>query len=166
MQVDGHMLKGRKELTASNTALVHDNAGGAISKDMTAGYYYFTETSGSAQGQMVTGKTTVEDDGEIYNYYFDKKLGVALKNTVKDGVVYGPEGDRVDAEDGNTNAKYIVTEDITYNGHKILKDSVIIVSSTGKLRTSGSVKVDGVKYDIHSNTKEDATWTVTESNNQ
>ena len=163
---DGHMLKGRKELTASNTALVHDNAGGAISKDMTAGYYYFTETSGSAQGQMVTGKTTVEDDGEIYNYYFDKKLGVALKNTVKDGVVYGPEGDRVDAEDGNTNAKYIVTEDITYNGHKILKDSVIIVSSTGKLRTSGSVKVDGVKYDIHSNTKEDATWTVTESNNQ
>ena len=163
---DGHMLKGRKELTASNTALVHDNAGGAISKDMTAGYYYFTDTSGSAQVQMVTGKTTVEDDGEIYNYYFDKKLGVALKNTVKDGVVYGPEGDRVDAEDGNTNAKYIVTEDITYNGHKILKDSVIIVSSTGKLRTSGSVKVDGVKYDIHSNTKEDATWTVTESNNQ
>ena len=109
---------------------------------------------------MVTGKTTVVDDGETYYYYFDKTTGRAINNEVKDGVVYGPDAERIDAEDGNNNWIYDVTEDITYNkskataddtatGTKVIKaGSRIIVSASGKLRTSGTVKVDGVKYKV------------------
>lgn len=66
------------------------------------------------------------------------------------------------AEDGNSNAVVTLEEDVVYNGHKILKDSTVVVSSTGKLRTSGTVKVDGVKYEISSNTKADAKWDAVE----
>ena len=150
-----------------NVVAVADYKGGAISKAMADGVYYFNENSGSVNGQMVTGKTTVEDDGETYNYYFDKTTGRAITAVVKDGVVYGEDGDRIDAEDGNTNAIVSVDYPIAYSKSKV--DVVIngktvkgipanhefIVSSSGKLRTSGTVKVDGVKYQINN-----SDWTL------
>lgn len=146
----GEMQDGLVTLTTNTPA---DNKGGAISKELKAGTYYFNEGNGSVNGQMVTGKTTVEDDGETY-YYFDKSTGRALTDTVKDGIVYGHDGDRIDAEDGNTNAVIDNLEaDILYkNGEYILKDSRIVVSSSGKLRTSGTVKVDGIYYEIKKDT--------------
>ena len=144
--------------------------GGAISKALEAGTYYFNEGNGSVNGQMVTGKTTVTKDGEDYYYYFDSKTGRAVTNVVKDGVVYGVDGERVDAEDGNSNAIVTLEADTEYskaaftkvvNGktvHYIPAGSEVIVSSTGKLRSSGTVKVDGVKYKV--NTNKNGKWGV------
>ena len=145
--------------------LIGDTKGGAISKAMANGTYYFNEGSGSVNGQMVTGKTTVTKDGEDYYYYFDKTTGRAITDIVKDGVVYGHDGERIDAEDGNNNAIVTLDHD-TYHNKKvnnatcayIKAGSEVIVSSTGKLRTSGTVKVDGVKCQV--NASADGNWTV------
>ena len=109
---------------------------------------------GSMRAKVIKSKTCIfNDKGETY-YYFDKSTGRALTDTVKDGIVYGHDGDRIDAEDGNTNAVIDNLEaDILYkNGEYILKDSRIVVSSSGKLRTSGTVKVDGIYYEIKKDT--------------
>ena len=145
--------------------LIPDYVGGAICKPLEDGVYYFNENDGSVNGQMVTGKTTVVDDGETYYYYFDKNTGRAIENIVKDGVVYGADGERVDAEDGNTNAIVTLAEDTYYNKKVgsttctyIKAGSEVIVSSTGKLRTSGTIKVDGVKCKVVPSA--DGNWTV------
>ena len=70
----------------------NDYKGGAVSKAMTNGTYYFNEYSGSVNGQMVTGKTTVTKDGEDFYYYFDKTTGRAVTDVVKDGIIYGHDG--------------------------------------------------------------------------
>ena len=167
---DGTMEDGRVILTNKNNNGVSDYKGGAVSKAMTNGTYYFNENSGSVNGQMVTGKTTVTKDGEDYYYYFDSKTGRAVTNVVKDGVVYGVDGERVDAEDGNSNAIVTLEADTEYSKaaftkvvggktvHYIPAGSEVIVSSTGKLRTSGTVKVDGVKYKV--NTNKNGKWGV------
>ena len=145
--------------------LVGDTKGGAISKPLADGVYYFNENSGSVNGQMVTGKTTVTKDGEDYSYYFEKTTGRAVTDIVKDGVVYGHDGERIDAEDGNSNAIVTLDHDTYYNKkvngttcEYIKAGSEVIVSSTGKLRTSGTVKVDGVKCQV--NASADGNWTV------
>ena len=152
-----------------NVVAVADYKGGAISKAMADGVYYFNENSGSVKGQMVTGKTTVVDDGETYNYYFDKSTGRAITAIVKDGVVYGDDGDRIQADDGNSNEIVSVDYAIAYSKSKvdvvidgktvkgIPANSRFIVSSSGKLRTSGTVKVDGIRYQVNS-----ANWTLKE----
>ena len=145
--------------------LIGDTKGGAISKPLVDGAYYFNENSGSVNGQMVTGKTTVVKGGETYYYYFDKTTGRAMDNIVKDGVVYGDDAERIDAEDGNTNAIVTLDHDTYYNKkvgnvtcEYIKAGSEIIVSSTGKLRTSGTIKVDGVKCKVVPSA--DGNWTV------
>ena len=165
---DGTMEDGRVILGYNTKA---DTKGGAISKELKAGTYYFNENDGSVKGQMVTGKTTVTKDGDNYYYYFDTQTGRAITNVVKDGVVYGPDGERIDAEDGNSNAIVELDEAVEYSKSKVVigkdangKDiydipahSEIIVSSSVKLRTSGTVKVDGVKYRVNN-----ANWTLTQ----
>ena len=152
-------------LVYKDDKLVGDTKGGAISKPLADGVYYFNENSGSVNGQMVTGKTTVTKDGEDYYYYFEKTTGRAVTDIVKDGVVYGHDGERIDAEDGNSNAIVTLDHDTYYNKkvngttcEYIKAGSEVIVSSTGKLRTSGTVKVDGVKCQV--NASADGNWTV------
>ena len=149
---DGNGTTGEKNVYGldadGNVVAASDNKGGAISKAMADGVYYFNEDGGSVNGQMVTGKTTVVKDGENRYYYFDKKTGRAIDNEVKDGVVYGADGQRVAADDGNSNEVVEVTNDTLYKNEYIAANSNIIVSSAGKLRTSGTVKVDGVYWDV------------------
>ena len=121
---DGTMEDGRVILTNKNNNGGSDYKGGAVSKAMTNGTYYFNENSGSVNGQMVTGKTTVTKDGEDFYYYFDKTTGRAVTDVVIDGK--------------------------TVKGIPAGTNNEIIVSATGKLKTSGTVKVDGVRYKIHS----------------
>ena len=121
---DGTMEDGRVILTNKNNNGVSDYKGGAVSKAMTNGTYYFNENSGSVNDQMVTGKTTVTKDGEDYYYYFDKTTVRAVTDVVIDGK--------------------------TVKGIPAGTNNEIIVSATGKLKTSGTVKVDGVRYKIHS----------------
>ena len=116
---DGTMEDGRVILTNKNNNGVSDYKGGAVSKAMTNGTYYFNENSGSVNGQ-----TTVTKDGEDFYYYFDKTTGRAVTDVVIDGK--------------------------TVKGIPAGTNNEIIVSATGKLKTSGTVKVDGVRYKIHS----------------
>lgn len=77
----------------------------------------------------------------------------------------GSDGKRIQADDGNANMIFDVTSEngpIAYKNGTIKVGSQIIVSSTGKLRTGGVVRVDGVKYEI---SVEDGVWKVTEKDN-
>ena len=120
------------------------------SGDLKAGIYYFSKESGSANGQMETGKVTIEYDGEDYVYYFDG-TGKAYTNVIKDSCAYDANGVRVEAEDGNNYSLYNIggedmetleIGDITYTA------GTIAVSASGKVKKSGSVTIDGVKYEI------------------
>ena len=145
---DGNGTTGKTNVYDANGDVTYDNKGGAVSKTIADGVYYFNEGNGSVNGQMVTGKTTVTKDGENRYYYFDKKTGRAIDNEVKDGIVYSADGQRVAADDGNSNEVVEVTNDTLYKNEYIAANSSIIVSSAGKLRTSGTVKVDGVYWDV------------------
>ena len=140
---DGKMLDGIVELTDDLEAIVSG------SKSLEAGIYYFDESEGSANGQMKTGKVTVEDDGEKYYYHF-MSSGKAYVNTVKGGILYGEGGQRIAADDGNSNMIYVTKDDITVDGTSkvIPAGTSIAVSSSGKVKTSGSVKIDGETWKV------------------
>ena len=143
---------------------VPDEAGGAKSKALDPGIYYFRKDGATTAGQMVTGKTAVTEDGDTDYYYFDSKRGgAALINTVKDGIVYGKDGKRVNADDGNSNQIRQVEADLLdYKTGKVLvpADSEIIVTSAGKLRTSGTIKIEGDKFEVVQGTKVDGAITT------
>ena len=127
------------------------------------GLYYFNEASGSVQGQMQTGRTAITKDGETYYYYFSKDSkypGYAYTNAVQDGYLYGSDGKCIMAEDGNSYMLYTLPTDI-YNRNKKNADGTpvvleegksVIVSRTGKIKTSGTATIDGVKYTVDSKT--------------
>jgi hypothetical protein len=165
-----YLFNEKGEMQDGRVILENDTAtawrGTTLTKVLVKGTYYFSEASGSTNGQMATGKTTVTKDGETYYYYFDKTNGYAIVNEVKDGIVYGVDGERVAADDGNSNMLVTLSEDLVYSKgtdtitvtdrvsgkvsttNGIAKDNDIIVSSTGKLRVSGTVKIDGVQYKV------------------
>ena len=140
---DGKMQDGIVELEEDLEAVVSG------AKALDAGIYYFDDSDGSTNGQMQTGKVTVEDDGEYYYYYF-MSTGKACTNTVKNGILYGENGQRIQAEDGNSNMIYVTKDDIAVDGSTrvIPAGTSIIISSSGKVRTSGSVKIDGETWKV------------------
>ena len=165
---DGNLRWEDEARTKPLYGLPKDHLGGAVSRELEAGIYYFNDSTESIKGQMMTGKQTITDDSETYTYYFDKQSGRARTDEVVDGVVYGHDGKRIEAQNGNAYDIVYVDYPITLrkgktNQETIAAGSNIIVSSTGKLRTStnGHVKVDGVQYKV---TKDDVTgvWGVEE----
>jgi glucan-binding YG repeat protein len=136
---------------------------GIEGRSLVAGLYYFNEASGSVQGQMQTGRTAITKDGETYYYYFSKDSkypGYAYTNAVQDGYLYGSDGKCIMAEDGNSYMLYTLPTDI-YNRNKKNADGTpvvleegksVIVSRTGKIKTSGTATIDGVKYTVDSKT--------------
>ena len=143
--------------------LPKDYEGGAISRELKEGIYYFNDGDRSTKGQMMTGKQTITDDGETFTYYFNKQTGAAECDKVVDGVLYGHDGKRIQAENGNAYDIVTLDYDVNFKNTIIPKDSQVIVSSTGKLRTTGSgyVKVDGVQYKVKPGTN-DSLWAVEE----
>ena len=121
------------------------------SGDLKAGIYYFSKESGSANGQMETGKVTIEYDGEDYVYYFDG-TGKAYTNVIKDSCAYDANGVRVEAEDGNSYSLYnLGSENLQYlkvGNDKNYTKGTIAVSASGKVKKSGTVTLDGVKYTV------------------
>ena len=116
------------------------------------GVYYFSKDSGSGQGAMATGKTTVTYDGDNYNYYFQKD-GSAYRWYIADGALYDSFGERIDAEDGNSYDLYQIPDEITVGikgkpNDSVAGGSVIIVNGSGKVKKSGTVKIDGYKYTV------------------
>ncbi len=135
------------------------------------GLYYFNEASGSVQGQMQTGRTAITKDGETFYYYFSKDStypGYSYTNAVQDGYLYGEDGKCIMAESGNSHMVYQLPEDVWVmntresNGKPrriIPADSMVVVSRTGKIKTSGTVTIDGVKYTI-----DNSTYTIKDAN--
>ena len=120
--------------------------------DLKAGIYYFNKNSGSVNGQMATGKTTINYDGETFNYYF-AKTGVAYANMIIDNSLYMANGVRVDSDESRSVFEINSSDfsgDVTVNNSKItLTDGDrVIVSSSGKLKKSGTVTIDGRKYTL------------------
>ena len=134
------------------------------------GLYYFNEASGSVQGQMQTGRTAITKDGETYYYYFSKDStypGYAYTNAIQDGYLYGADGKCVVAEAGNSHMVYVLPHSVMIINKKdkdtglpktISAGSSVVVSRTGKVKTSGTITIDGVKYTIDS-----SNYTVDES---
>lgn len=142
----GKMLTGVYKIGDENVKRV----GG--SGDLAAGaFYYFNLNSGSVNGQMATGKTTVTFDGESYYYYFQKN-GQAYTNMIVDNALYKANGTRLSSDESRE--IYRLTEDDVSGEVRVSNNAAIkleagdrvAVSSSGALRKSGSVTIDGTKY--------------------
>lgn len=125
------------------------------SSPLSEGIYYFNKSGGSVEGQMETGKTTITYDGDNYSYYFRDNSG-AYTNIVKSNSAYDDLGVCIDASDGNSNSiKEISTIGLDSTGTYRLEiegkkytEGTIVVSSSGKIKKSGTVTIDGTKYII------------------
>lgn len=121
------------------------------------GYYYFNKNDGSSKGQMETGKVSINYDGEVYYYNFEKGSGKAYTNAIVDGCLYDKNGVRYDADESkevlplssdhfdadirdNKKARLI---DLSVWG-----DAEVVVSSSGKIKKSGTVTIDGEKITV------------------
>ncbi|MEG0688704.1 MAG: hypothetical protein RR466_08445 [Hungatella sp.] len=141
---DGIMKTGVQTLAAI-PAIASD------SKALPAGIYYFNKADGSVKGQMVTGKATVETDGEKSYYHFQKD-GRAYTNKVQDGCLYGADGMRINATDGNTYEIIRTADVIAAKGginDEIPANVDVIVNSNGRIKQSGTVKIDDVTYVVN-----------------
>lgn len=140
------------ESAAKNRGVVPREGG----KDLQAGIYYFDTESGSSEGAMVTGKTTVSDEGDEYTYYF-QGTGAAYTNTLMKGAIYGADGRRLEAEDGSKYEIFVVDYDIkdgdkTKDGAPVIAikaGTPVIINSNGTVKKNATtVDVDGVKYSV------------------
>lgn len=140
---EGKMQEGIVDL---DTDLDAEIAG---AKALEAGIYYFEEKDGSTNGQMRTGKVTVEEEGEKYYYHFTNS-GKAYVNTVKNGYLYDEFGQKVYADDGNSYMVYETRHEIDVDGSSkvIPANTQILVSASGKVKTSGRTKIDGDTWKV------------------
>ena len=176
---DGHMVTGRQELAvATNGKEAFPNYSSDI-KVLPAGTYYFNDPDdpkASTAGQLTTGKISVpdEDGVDYYYYYFAKKTqtyptgdgtttysivqGQAYTDVIVDGVLYGVDGKRIQAMDGNGYMLYKLPDPITYiksgKAYNVEAGTNIAVSNTGRVKLSGSVKIEDITYSINSDTLE------------
>ena len=141
----GIMLDGVYELTETV-----NRVGG--SGNLEPGFYYFNSTENSMLGRMETGKTKVDLDGEDYYFHFAKD-GKAYTNMIYDGCLYKADGIRLDSDDGKQVFE-IGGDDfddvITVKNSKITLEEGdrVIISTSGKVKKSGSVTIDGTKYNV------------------
>ena len=86
------------------------------------------------------------------------KDGRAYTNTLVDGKVYGPDGTRIQSDNGwdIVTVEEDVYKDSDYSGADlkenakpvIMAGSSVIVNNSGKLKKNGKVKLDGVTYQV------------------
>ena len=148
---NGHVLTGVLRLEGE----AYRSGGSKLADE---GIYYFSEKEGAENGQMQTGRTTYDNEGENVTYYF-KKNGQAYRNALVGGAIYDEEGKRVDAEDGGTYMLYTTTHDITDgDSSKVVIEAgtQVAVNRSGSVKKSGTVDIDGVKYTINKDTSEAA----------
>ncbi len=138
------MVTGLREITGDSVL----REGG---KDLEAGVYYFSTEDGSGEGQMMTGKQTIDDEGDKYTYYFQKS-GKAYTDRLVKGSVYGHDGVRLEAEDGSKYELVTVEYDILDEAGKkvvIPAGTQIIVNASGTVKKSARLEAeDGSKYEL------------------
>ena len=86
------------------------------------------------------------------------KDGRAYTNTLVDGKVYGPDGTRIQSDNGwdIVTVEEDVYKDSDYSGADlkenakpvIMAGSSVIVNNSGNLKKNGKVKLDGVTYQV------------------
>ena len=118
------------------------------------GIYYFSEEDGSGEGAMQTGRVTYDNEGEQVTYYF-RNNGQAYTNAYVRGSIYDENGQRVEAEDGSRYMLYTTEADIYEDGNMgteenpiqplIKAGTTIVVNSSGSVRRSGTVEIDGIR---------------------
>lgn len=172
---EGRMLYGLQEISTPtpDAKTWKAGAGGVFSNSavtqLQSGTYYFNEPENpqaANAGQMVTGRVTVyvEEDTQSYNYNFAKQTieltdadgntqqiyqGCAYKNAIVDGSYYDAKGRRVDAMDGNSYAVVSVNNALYVKGKTFKRiTGDIVISNSGRVKTSGTVRIDDVKYTI------------------
>lgn len=145
-------IKNYKQYSNGKTAATWQ---GVAAKELYVGEkYYFSKADASqgTDGRMVKGKVTHEDNGDTSYYYFDKSFGYALKNQIKDHVLYGPTGARIQAEDGMSMCTVKIGETFGTNGLVVkgirYYGGTLIVTSSGKVKESGTFTIDDIKYHV------------------
>src|SRR5699024_1846860 len=112
----------------------------------------------STLGQMEEdGKLTLRDGGEAYHYYISTS-GKAYANALVDGCIYGADGVRIERESG---WELITLEDDVYEESSFRRGDLeedakpviaagtdVAINASGKVRKDGTVKIDGVRYEI------------------
>lgn len=149
-------------LITVNTDIPADNLGGRESVELKRGIYLFSKDA-ATKGQMLKGKRAYTDDGETSYYYFHNNTGKAYENAIIDNIIYGGNGKRLQAEDGNKYEIKYIREPVWNQEHteiRIPAESYVIVSNTGKVATQGTKrKVDDSNYMVGKDN--DGKWTVT-----
>ena len=99
-------------------------------------------------GQMMTGERKVEGESDDYHDYFRNNVQAYI-NAIVGGSLYGRLGVRVSAGDGYE-LYQIPDQIIIYEkgSSNQFKDCAFIVNESGKLKKSGTVKIDGVRYTV------------------
>ncbi len=154
---DGRMVTGLREITGIHFTDKEGNEEPGVvlregGRTLEAGIYYFSTEDGSGEGQMMTGKQTIDDEGDKYTYYFQKN-GQAYTNRLVKGSIYGEDGKRLEAEDGSKYELKDVTGPILDESGKVIESlkngGTVIVNSNGTVKKNAStVEVDGVKFSV------------------
>lgn len=121
------------------------------SSELEPGIYYFEDLDSSRPGKMKTGKIRLEDSGETVSFML-RKNGQAYAAVLADGYVYGIDG-RIIHGDQQTEVIQL-SYDIYGKEAKEEDEPVIpagssfIVTASGKVKKSGAITVDGVRYQV------------------
>lgn len=161
---DGVMLSGVIKILNGTVASDDDYSGkgaprdGGSSGELKPGIYYFNKNDGSNKGQMETGKISINYDGETYHYNFKKGDGRAYVNAIVDGCLYDADGVRLDADESkeviDLASENFGDKIVDKNGDTIIDLSTwagpaeVVVSSSGKVKKSGTVTIDGEKITV------------------
>lgn len=118
------------------------------------GVFYFENQNPDRLGQMRTGKVKLEAISGMVEYYF-RDNGKAYTSRIVDNKVYGPDG-RLVKGDGQTELIRLAAEIYSKSADKNGEDTEpligysepFIVSSSGKIKRSGRVTIEGTKYQV------------------
>lgn len=126
-----------------------------------AGIYYLSQEEDTLGQMYRDGRRTLEVDGEQATYYFHG-AGWAYTNALVEGAIYGEDGTRLESDSGWE--VFTLEQDIYEKGQigahenmvqprsnaqaRIPAGSKVLINRSGKVKKSGKLKVDGVRYQV------------------
>ncbi len=165
----GRMISG---LIATDGTDLHDNPfaaedyeqyQGDIGKGNSArpaGIYYLSLEESSLGELETDGKLELKDGDERYSYYLSAS-GRAYTNALINGSIYGSDGLRLESDDGSW--QLLTLEEDVYAKSAFVRGTLkedaqplltagtdVAVSKSGKVKKSGTIKIDEVKYTVDS----------------
>lgn len=130
---------------------------GASTRCLSAGIYYLSQNENTLGQLQTDGELKLTGGTDRLVYYMDKD-GRAYTNALIDGKLYGPDGTRIQSDNGwdIVTVEEDIYKDSDYSGANLRENaepvitagSSVIVNSSGKLKKNGKVKLDGVTYQV------------------